>query len=626
MSGNYVISGGRESVLVFWQLETGKREFLPHMSSIIETIVVSPTGAAYAVHLSNNSVIVLSTVDLLPKTSISGIQTPVIQSPKIMGQEPQRADGKSWLKPLIQRVPAIVNPVLPSQMLLAVGPNQEVRASEPLIMGNPLLQTLDLRTCKSISNQALTRTNFTNVNALPLALGVIEPRVVHMKISFDAMWLATVDEWIPLDQDFDFLYCGGKNVSFERNSRREVHLKFWQWNANTKMWELVSRIDKPHFISEGSRESGQILDLAPDPNSVQFATIGSDGTVKIWHPKARKRDGLLVRGNMNEVLKSWSCLRVVRLTRINIDHHDGTRSKAPVTGCISYSEDGSVLAAVLGIPNGLLYLIDTNSGIIKASHTGFVEDEVFGLGFLGQDLIVLTDKLQSFDVVFEEPRHTYSFKSCTAKLSTDQKREMIHLAIDHKSTTFAVALPKLPCGTEQFVGAKSELVIFHPEIAKPQFIDVFPSLITALLPVVSSEGFLVIDAMAEICTVMRKGTQLLTCLAQSTSALQLDKDTNEYATLAIDLKEDIEDEEEEIQQTSTGSGGVESIPNLSQENNEEGENEIEDDEDNEFPVVSQHQLAGVLDAGPAFALPPIEEMFYQVASLFTARPQTQTVW
>jgi NET1-associated nuclear protein 1 (U3 small nucleolar RNA-associated protein 17) len=48
-----------------------------------------------------------------------------------------------------------------------------------------------------------------------------------------------------------------------------------------------------------------------------------------------------------------------------------------------------------------------------------------------------------------------------------------------------------------------------------------------------------------------------------------------------------------------------------------------DKDEHETPVVTQQQLASIFDIGPAFALPPMEEMFYQVAALFSAKPLAQ---
>jgi len=45
-NGAYLLSGGEESVLVIWQLHSGKREFVPRVGSAIKNIVVSPPRAA----------------------------------------------------------------------------------------------------------------------------------------------------------------------------------------------------------------------------------------------------------------------------------------------------------------------------------------------------------------------------------------------------------------------------------------------------------------------------------------------------------------------------------------------------------------------------------------------------
>ena len=45
-NGAYLLSGGEESVLVIWQLHSGKREFVPRVGSPITNIVVSPPRAA----------------------------------------------------------------------------------------------------------------------------------------------------------------------------------------------------------------------------------------------------------------------------------------------------------------------------------------------------------------------------------------------------------------------------------------------------------------------------------------------------------------------------------------------------------------------------------------------------
>jgi NET1-associated nuclear protein 1 (U3 small nucleolar RNA-associated protein 17) len=68
-----MISGGSENVLVIWQMDTGKKDFLPHLSGSVENIVVSPNGSSYVLHLDDNSAMIISTAEMKPTAYISGI-------------------------------------------------------------------------------------------------------------------------------------------------------------------------------------------------------------------------------------------------------------------------------------------------------------------------------------------------------------------------------------------------------------------------------------------------------------------------------------------------------------------------------------------------------------------------
>ena len=72
--GNYIISGGHETVLVIWQLATGKRQYLPHLTSRLDKIVVNGHGDRYAVQMGDNSIMVLSTSELRPVAYFAGLQ------------------------------------------------------------------------------------------------------------------------------------------------------------------------------------------------------------------------------------------------------------------------------------------------------------------------------------------------------------------------------------------------------------------------------------------------------------------------------------------------------------------------------------------------------------------------
>ncbi|KUJ24196.1 WD40 repeat-like protein [Mollisia scopiformis] len=609
--GNYVISGGSETVLVLWQLETGKHQFLPHMSATIQNVVVAPRGNAYGIQLADNSAMILSTAELQPTANISGIQTCVIEAEDPVESIVSRVEDQAWGEPLLQRTPAIISPINPSRLLLGVGLTQDIRAQNPPVLSNPFLQTFDLASGHSISRQAMIRNNITNINTAPNAHRLSEPTIVLMKVSGDGHWLATVDEWCPPLRDLEYLKNHLNDAYLEQEHRREVYLKFWQWDVESQSWELVSRVDNAHLVDKASGQVGRILDLAVDPSALRFSTIGQDNVVRTWTPKSRKRDGVLVRGKNDKPLKNWTCEQSIPLGKADLE--STTRSKLPTTGRVTFSEDGSILAAAIGNNENLLHLLDPESGAVRLTHTGLFENGVFGMEFLGQDLIILSEKLCIFDVVAEEMRLGIKTSDATQRLSTNQKRELMILAVDVNSRTFALAMPSLrkpaPEKKEQSLrDAHSELIVFHQDSREPRIKRSFDTLITAILPTVDSEGYLVLDAAAQIHTVLKKGAQAVTTMAQSTAALQLDVTPEEAAGDLLRLVEDVEEIEDEYQLPT---------PSVTQAS--------DDDDENEVPVVTHQQLAQVFDIGPSFALPPMEEMFYQVAGLFSSKPLPQSV-
>ena len=604
-----MISGGTETVLVIWQLDTGKQQFLPHMSATIQNVVLSPTGTSYAVQLSDNSAMILSTAELQPTANISGIQTTVIENEASIESQLTRVDDVTWEKPLVQRIPATMNPAHPSRILLGVGQVQEMRVSKSPKMSNPFLQTYDISSGHNLSRQPLTRTNITNVTAIPSSHRLSEPRVTHIKISHDGQWLATVDEWVPPTRDVEYLKHSNNPLSEEQRHRREVFLKFWKWSEENETWELVSRINAPHVLGEDSGDAAKILDLSVDPSSLRFSTIGEDAVVRTWIPRTRKRDGVVVRDKDKRPLRNWICEHAITLRKIVVT---ARTPGPPSTGCVAFSEDGSLLAAACD-GDGVLSLIDPESGSIRASQTGLFQNEIFGIEFLGQDLIIVSDTISLFDLVASDVRFSIKLNPSTLSLSLEQKQEMLHLAVDERSQTFAVALP----GFQNLATKKaeqtlwniaSELLVFSQEGPEPQFRQGFSSVITALIPTIGSDGYIILDTTAEVHTVIKKGTRAVTTMAQSTAALNLDSmiDDPETASDLMRLVEEEVIEEVEQEQLPTPDASFRS--------------DDSDKDEHETPVVTQQQLASIFDVGPAFALPPMEEMFYQVADLFSAKP------
>ncbi|KAI0016134.1 WD domain-containing protein [Xylariomycetidae sp. FL0641] len=603
--GNYVISGGSETTLVLYQLDTQKMDFLPHLSATIENIVISARGSAYVLHLNDNSAMVLSTNDMQPTAYISGIQTPL--SPVPFSKDDLVRRIGQYAPHRLARTPAVMSPSDPSQILFCVGNAQQTSYSGSGA-STPLVQTVDLATMQSISKQALTRTNPTDVNITAKGYAITEPRVTSVAYSHDGRWLATVDEWQPPSRDVEPLEGSSSD-------RREVYLKFWavssgqeaitdktsdskssQSKAAARNLELISRINAPH--QTGQVES--VHDVAADPRTKRFATVGGDGVVRFWQPTIRQRDGVLVKGKNGRHLHSWTCTRSVYLHG-NDFAGDLEAAASPVrgSGAVSFSDDGSTLACAIVHEHGsAVYVIDTESGKIRNSISGIVSGDVQGIEVLSSHLVVLSDSLMVYDLVFDELRYG-------VRLRTNDETHgpgasiLAHLAADHRASRFAVAVTRNKPDAGR---ARSEIAVFNIDRCEPELVKKFPCPITSLVHATGSSGFLVLDSAAQLWSISESMDTNSMAFGQPLVELNLDGDgalqtTAEQVPVAI-LAGDAEESDDE--------GGMElDAP--------------EDTVDGIFPaVLAPQKLTELFDAAPSFAMPPIEDMFYQVTQLLSS--------
>ncbi|KAK4039839.1 WD40-repeat-containing domain protein [Parachaetomium inaequale] len=590
LDGNYLISGGYETVLVLWQVDTGRLDFLPHLSATIENIVVSPRGSSYAVHLDDNSTMILSTAEMKPTTYVSGIQS------LVLGDRPSKESliRRVWrpadeiATPLI----AAVNPQSPSQMFLCVGNGQQ--ASLGASSSTPLLQVFDISSFHGVTKHAIARTNPTDANITSEGVPVTEPTATKLAFSRDGKWLVSVDEWQPPERDADAFLTGSKTPAEACLERREIYLKFWEIGAEDQSFQLVTRINDAHHTDR----TEPIFDLASDPTSSQFATIGNDGTVRFWAPRMRKRDGLAATGPDGEPLRSWVCSRTVSLPVYEQQDDSVEAAKnAPRSGAITFSEDGSILFAAFGPPSGALVVaIDTETGAFRDVVSGMFKGEIRAMKSLGSSLIMLSEDLVVYDIVSDELLYSYALKE-----TSEAAKRLTQLAVNYDSRSVALVAP-VPNQTQEKLkrGARSELVVFSVEEDEPRLITTFPQLITSVSAAPSSSGFIVVDSAAQIWSVTEG--------AEQAPLLQ------PLADLGVDDSAAAEEPTPDELQLQEGDASDEEMEDADQDV------EVEDEDDTHAAVVAPQRLAEIFNAAPAFAMPPIEDIFYQVAGLFSTKP------
>lgn len=575
-------------MLVIWQVDTSKRDYLPHLSGSVENIVVSSSGASYAVHLDDNSAMILSTAELKPTTYIAGIQSAAIDlvTPKDL------LVRRVWSTPeqIRRPIPAAISPLDPSKLHVCVGNGHQATVSGDF--SAPLLQSFDLETFSSVSKQALARTQPTDVNTTNKGHPIDEPLITHIAFSGDGRWLASVDEWQPASRDVDNVSSDLKD-QFIRE-RHEIYLKFWEATEGAEPAALVSRINSPHATS--SPES--VLDLAADPVSSCFATIGSDGSVRVWRPRPRQNNGIAVKDANGRDAVSWACSQVIHVgdgTSLG-NHTDLLNPGSPVKahGSVSFSEDGSTLFAAFGaVDSGVIYVIDVASGNIVKTLEGLWEGKLQSVRTLSSFVIVLANDLRVYDVVSDELRYGIVVPKIAGVT------ELLQLAVDHTSGHFAVTLP---------IGGVSSIGVFDPEEPEPLLVRSTPHRIVSLVSAPRTSGFIALDDAAQVWVIAEGSDPSSFATVQPLEDLRLG-DSSEQAA-------------EEGSSVVNGDD-VDMISEDEMEDAEGGDEDIDmdnDDDEISVSVIPQQALSDIFDAAPAFAAPSVEDLFYKVAGLLATKP------
>lgn len=601
-------------MLTIWQLSTGKQQHLPHLTAAIESIAISPSGTSYGVTLANNSVIVLSTSELNAKTNIVGIQTRRISAGKLHRLANPHSSA-TYLEP----VPMDVDPKN-NNYLTFVTPSSQPRHGG-VTRSEPYVQTFDVANQRPIGRQALTRNNATDPNMGPDGRPILEPSVNLLRISHDGAWLATVDEWIPPTADLSYIEEGIPAFNAEeRTLRREVYLKIWRRDEQNEQWVLDARIDAPHFI-EGVSAPARVFDLIADPSGAGFATVGEDRVVRVWKPKTRMRDGVVVRGaDRMRGLVDWTMARAIKLpNKLEVEEAtEASQDTIPRTSRLAFSADGSVLAAGVSWASdedpGVVHIIDTSSGTIQRSITEMDVSALSGLAILNRHLILLGSAVVVWDMILD--RLVYSIPNKMPGVRVATHSQMLRLAINEADGTFAVATPRLvkkEPEDERFTRIAAKITVYSPTSSEPLWASTIPeAVVLGLVAAKGGRGFISLDSSSNIRTV----TPTVASLRLPTPPPET---ADEGATGDVDLDEaDGEQDESDEAAGEDAKGSGSSLYDIATAN-------LLRAAENDKPVVRPEQLQEIFDTGASHALPPVRELFNAVVGLYGRKPRNAAV-
>ncbi|KAJ3104951.1 hypothetical protein HDU97_008699 [Phlyctochytrium planicorne] len=342
--GVYLYSGGEEAVMVIWQLATRHKQFLPRLGSEIHSIGISKDQMLYGVSLSDNTIRIVSAVDLSITQSVSGLKAAALAlRPKFYGLDPT-AKGREvlWQSPFRYQHPGVTIDPRSNLAVLIAGLDSTIQ----------FFNAPEDRHVLEIETSPRNRVTRTDTEDIP------QVHLTEVAFSTDGNWMATVD----INPSFDGFI--------------DQNIKVWEFDSASQSYVVNTRIASPHTdLITAIRFSPP----SPSENSKSpqlLLTTSLDSKFKTWQLHAATGSSQTKRNTKSHISNTtpeafeafWSPRSV------------GTHRSYPIHDA-AFSWDGSVVALATG---AVVTLWDPYSAVLRAvlSHPP-ATDPVLSLGFTG---------------------------------------------------------------------------------------------------------------------------------------------------------------------------------------------------------------------------------------------------
>lgn len=350
LDDNYLLSGGNERVLVFWQLDSNNTQFLPRLPGPITTITVDPTGELYALNLEGKELIVLSALDLLTRLQVCGSNIGYANTlgyPVKEARKAARVKGKKMYQPSNFSCMAKIHPTKPNHLYVFTGVRSQVQIYD--IAENQEVAKFQVAPAVQLGK---VRNELKNKDA----------EITFLEFSDDGQWMVTVDE--QTNPKLDFLMSTDDIV---------CTLRFWKWSnkvtskpGSAEMqgsWQLTTKVVNPH--------NARVLSLVAHTHNGEptFNTLCKNGALRVWkHSVSSAHTGSKV---------TWSVRNMIAASPADLP-----------SGSMAYSEDGSVLAVGVG----------EQLTVYRASNLSFVTELPNFIGSRIRDIYVMRQNLICFSM------------------------------------------------------------------------------------------------------------------------------------------------------------------------------------------------------------------------------------
>lgn len=443
LDGDYLVSGGKEKVLVFWQLDTDNTQFLPRLDGEIQSIVVDPSSELYALTLGDNQVLVLSSLDLLSRLQVSGIKAVYTKLPNDPEKEKRKRKNKA----------AFSNTVGDYTAAFFVHPRTG-NAYFPTQSGSQL-QIYD--TVKDEQLSVISITSTIQTGKVRTETLIDDPKITNVCFSKDGQWMATVDEATPPPID----------KLFSKNDK-EIYLKFWYYSPKSSKWELATRVAAPH----GQNKS--IIDICnaevdSTTNTPAFLTAAQDGGVRLWKPSNVQEIGSTTR------TVSWSVRKILS---------PGGMTSGAVS--VAWADDGSFF--VLAFESSL-YLCDGAKFTIIRPLPNLLGSRVRSVKIVSRFVVALSKtRLVVYDLIDGHQVWSVRVNSPSGGkrlLAVDPINQRICLACNYFAREFHV---------------ESKVFVFECESPLPVHVESYGDAMSAVNWIPGTANFCLLDAGGRLLT------------------------------------------------------------------------------------------------------------------------------
>ena len=272
----YLLSGGWEKVLSFWQLTTNMQHFLPRLNGIVlEALPANDKYYTLVLQFAENNtssdyqITLLNATDLTSLLSINGpfpvfetvtpnVEQPIstVNSKSSVSSSNMLQSKKKQKRKLLKRK----NHDFTSQ--LTVHP----LTKHLYIPHVSSLQTFDLYKNEQVNYQYVSSSVNNAAGKVRLELTIQDPVVQDVKFTLDGLWMITYEVEYPPDG-----LLSSKELSHV--------IKFWKLDDN-KEWQLKTKVLNPHG------NNVPVTCIIPSPKSINLSqaclTADNNGGVKYW--------------------------------------------------------------------------------------------------------------------------------------------------------------------------------------------------------------------------------------------------------------------------------------------------------------------------------------------------------